>query len=182
MAIRVRLDGEKELLRKMQQLPRRVAKRVLAKAVRAEARPFVKAARRLAPKRNRIFYRSLELVIRRYQGAVFAAVGQNTAKVIRKRRIKHGGGISGRGDVVPLHLVDQPTRPRRIAPKTRTDGRRGVLRFTVSGSPVFARSVRHPGTRGARFMARAAAAARAEGVSAFASKFATELDREVDRL
>lgn len=180
----VRVLGERETQQLLERLEPKVARRILAKAVRAQARPFVKRARALAPKRNRVFSRSLDLVIRRYGGTVFAAIGQDKAKVVRVKRIKHAGGISGRGDVVPIHLVDQPTKPHKITPRKArqiaaiAEGRRGVLKINVGGATRYAAAVSHPGTRGAQFMRAAFDSSKEEGVRAFADKFGPELERE----
>jgi hypothetical protein len=48
-------------------------------------------------------------------------------------------------------FVHEPTRPHVILPR-----RSSVLRFTVKGRTIFARRVRHPGTKGQPFLRDAA--------------------------
>lgn len=55
-----------------------------------------------------------------------------------------------RFDVEYAEFVNDGTRPHVIRPRTAK-----ALRFTVGGRVVYARVVRHPGTRGTRFLDRA---------------------------
>lgn len=54
-------------------------------------------------------------------------------------------------------MVEEGTRAHEIRPRAAK-----VLAFSVGGSKVFARRVRHPGTRGAHMFQRAAAQLRTE--------------------
>jgi hypothetical protein len=200
----VQIEGMRETLAVLEELPRRIQRRAITKAVRAGGNPLLKAARRNAPRKTGIFRRSLTSVIRTYPrtGSVVMIVGQSGASKTNRLREKirargsHTGGISGRGDVVPSHFLEGDTRAHVITGArqkvrmvtTTAGGRRrarsvavgeiqGMLSWTQGGQ-IFARQVRHPGTRGTRFLARSAAETQSEAREAFAAKLRIEVDAE----
>lgn len=73
-------------------------------------------------------------------------------------RLLRAGPAGAEGEMVwPVpyaSFVDQDTQPHVIAARNAR-----MLRFQVGGRVVFARSVKHPGTKGARFVDDAIAAA-----------------------
>lgn len=73
-------------------------------------------------------------------------------------RLLRAGPAGAEGEMVwPVpyaSFVDQDTRPHQIVAR-----RARALRFQVGGRVVFARSVQHPGTKGARFVDDATSAA-----------------------
>ena len=154
-------------------LPKKMAKRAVRKSVNAGGGVFLKAARRNAPRANGTFRRSLIVKVKNYQAGSVAIIGQNrNAKGSAK--IKRSGGISGRGDVVPSHFIENPIKPHRLAPKTKT-----LLRFDAGNGVVFARSVMHPGTRGQFPIRRAAQSSEREAVSVLTTKLAVETRSEI---
>lgn len=80
----------------------------------------------------------------REQSGVLATVGPYS-QVVSGWRGSQGGA---RSYVMPHH----DGTPPHIIRARRTNGR---LRFTVGGRVVFRRQVRHPGTRGTKFLTRA---------------------------
>lgn len=169
-----KLIGLETTLAKLRTLPEKVTKRVLPKAIRAAGGPYTKAARALAPKTNRLLSRSMGLVIRRYKGgAVVAIIGQERNKTIKVKKLKSSGGISGKGFAAPIHLVDAPVKPHRIA---ATGG--GLLRFSQGGAILYRRVTNHPGHPGANILDRAARSSRPSSQRAFEQKAAVEIEKE----
>lgn len=174
------LQGLPETVRRLEELPKRIEKRCMTKAVRAGAAPLVKAAKANAPRATGLFKRSLDSKIKSYgQGRVTLAIVGQKKTVTQRRKLRKGrGGISGRGDLVPVHFVEEPTRPHRI-PK---EGR-GPLRLKLpSGQLAVVQSVEHPGTRGQHPIRRAADSAAGTAAQAFADKLSAEVEREAETL
>jgi len=171
----IRVAGVNHAVAVLNGLERKTQKRILPKAVRAAGAPFLKAARRRAPKANRLLSRSLALVMRRYSGSVLVVIGQEKTKRFdkAKTKIKRTGGISGRGELTPLHLVEEDVKPHAIRPRA---ARRLV--FQAGGKTVYATEVHHPGRRGDHFVRAAAAASEAEGVRQFGVKLTLEVMKE----
>lgn len=170
--ITMRLEGLELHFAAIENLDKKTTRRVVPKAVRAGARPQVQATRQAAPVQNRFLRRSLGLVIRRYQGSVYAVIGQERGKTFKRKKRVKSGGISGRNMAAPIHLVDQPVQPHEIrarGPWLAIDGPQGM---------IYRRRVQHPGHRGARFMAAAARNSQQEAERAFEAKFVAELERE----
>jgi len=199
MTTGVRLEGVERCLGVLRSLPRKVQKRVLQKAVRAGGNPFLKAARSRAPTRNRLLKSSLALVIRTYDATVLAIIGQEKTKAFFKVKNKRrqAGGISGRGELTPIHLVEEPVKPHDITgTRNTTDvsfkdirGRARTkkvaigrilrpLAIATAGGKLFRQRVRHPGHKGRHFIRAAAAQAEQAGLAAFEQKYVEELMKE----
>lgn len=83
--------------------------------------------------------------------------GGLTAKALGRavEATPQGGLAEMTWDAPYASFVDEGTRPHEIRPKRRT-----FLRFSIGGGPpIFARVVRHPGTRAAAFTGDAETAA-----------------------
>lgn len=174
----IRLHGLSWHFRAIEQLSTQAHRRMIPKAVRAGAKPGVKATRDMAPVVNRLLRRSIGLVIRRYRGSVYAVFGQERGKEFKpgKRKPNKAGGISGRNMAAPIHLVDQPVAAHEIRKKGPW------LRLRIGGQSIYRARMRHPGHRGRRFMAAAAASSRAESTKQFETKFMQELEAETAKL
>lgn len=180
-AATIELEGLAETRQRLLQLPDRIQKRCMSKAVRAGGALFVKAAKRNAPRLTGLFKRSLAQRVKSYQaGKVVVSITgqQNTVK--NRRKLRRGrGGISGRGDLVPIHFVEENTKPHRI-PK---EGRGMLILRNRSGGRVLVYSVvHHPGTRGQHPIRRAADSQAGAAAQEFAKKLAIEVDAEVAKL
>lgn len=183
MAVTVRVQGDEETIREIQKIERKIKVRALKKSMNAGANPYLKTARRRAPKQNRYLARSLAKKVKQYNTSeanvgAMAVVGQtsgvkNKAAIVakvsgRKNHQRRGGGISGRGLLVPVHLVDQPVKPHRITPRQNriVYGKRAALVWEYGKrrrSKRYARgAVRHPGHPGKQFLEVAALQARPE--------------------
>jgi hypothetical protein len=180
MPQQVQLLGVGHAVQVLETLPKKIHKKVLPKAVRAGGTPLLKSARKLAPRANRLLARSLVLVLRRYSGAVVAIIGQEKTKRFdkAKTKIRRRGGISGRGELTPLHLVEENVSPHAIRPRSARAARSARLVFRVGGKTVYASQVAHPGRRGDHFILRAASSTQRQAVQAFEQKLTTETFKE----
>lgn len=79
---------------------------------------------------------------------------------LRSSYQKFVSGLSGRitSSASYIWAVEKGTRPHVIVPRTAK-----ALHFMIGGREVFVRSVRHPGSAGRFFIARAAEIIRSEG-------------------
>lgn len=201
-AVTMKLEGVEKALKAFEDLDRRIKRKVTNKAVRAGAKPYLDAVRRKAPTRNRYLRRSMSSVIRTYpNGTVLAVIGQEKAKQFKTTKRTKRGGLSGQGLAVPLHLVEESTRPHtvfgtRASIKVDTTDARGRKRKKTvkigavlkplawrvgkgrGGQMRFATSVKHPGTQGSHFVRDAAKEAESESVQAFERKFSAEVEAE----
>lgn len=164
--------------RKLEGFSNRVRKKTLRTAAREGSREFRDQARRLAPRQNGYLKRSLTNKIKTYPTAVVGMVGQDIRKLkkgaTKARKRAKLGGISGRGETVPSHLVERPTKPHRIAgPLVWTNrGRRKAGRQVQ-----FAAVVRHPGTRGNPFLSRAEFRGRRKAQARFRARLVAEVGK-----
>ena len=176
----VTLTGVPATVRKLLDLPAKIQARCMRKAVNAGGAPLVKAAKRFAPRLTGLFKRSLDQKIKSYRaGQVVVSIVGQKSEVKNRRKLRKGrGGISGRGDLVPVHFVEESTKPHRI-PKA---GRGPLVLRSRSGASVIVGSVQHPGTRGQHPIRRAADAAGEAAIEAFADKLTTEVDIEAAKI
>ena len=148
-AVTMRLDGLSSALAKLESLDRRIRSRAVRKAVRAGGAPIVKSARQQAPVGNGTLKRSITQKIKQYggSGVVLSVIGQrvdNRGKGVGSTGKK--GGISGRGDLVPVHLVESRTKPHAIRGRQNITLAYPVLAFAGnSGAVVIRRRVRASG-------------------------------------
>lgn len=107
-------------------------------------------------------------------------LGRPTAESRPHLRDTVSGSVAGGGGLIRgvlrvtgrhARYVDEGTRPHEILPR-----RAKVLAFGVGGRTVFARRVRHPGTRPVRFMARGADQARSGQQAVFRRGLAQIVD------
>jgi len=181
--VTAKIEGVEDCVRALQTLPRNIQRRAVGKAVRAGGAPFTKAAKRNAPKRSGIFKRSLTSKQKSYKGGahIVAIIGQQKGSRLQTKKAKRTrGGISGRGDVVPIHLVEMPTKPHAIQAKTVMMFESADVDYGVD--QVFVKRVQHPGTRGQQPMRKAAQEAERPGLAAFEAKLTAEVDKEAASL
>lgn len=96
---------------------------------------------------------------RRVERLAKQLVGVDTTRLIRSIRRERGEGfvdiVAGIPGQTPYTMWHHDgTRPHIVRPR-----RAKALRFVVNGRVVYAARVRHPGTRGSRFLTRALSAA-----------------------
>lgn len=172
MVATMRVEGLAEANKRLQAFPGKIQKRVIRKAVNAGAQPMLQAVRANTPRRTGITRRGMAVKLKAYRQAMVAIVGQD--KRARPKALKGAGsirgGISGRGYPVPIHLLDQPTKPHRIGSR--------LLRWVSGSTLLYARSVQHPGTRGQEIMSRAFASSRSAAELAVTAKLTAEVERE----
>lgn len=183
MAAVFQLSGVPSTMRILNDLPKKQQKKILPKAARAAGGPFLKSVRANAPSMNKTLKRSMIMLVRRYRTGAWAIIGQQKGKSRGKdvgRGVKRGGGISGRGDLVPVHLVENPTKAHEVQAKRAKALAFGFDRDT--GKSNFARRIRHPGTRGQHFIRKSARQSESAAVRAFTDKLRTETLAEAGRL
>jgi len=184
-ATTVTLEGLPATVRKLEQLPQKIQKGPVRKATRAGGAPFVKAAKRNAPRRTGIFKRSLTQKVKSYRGGVvtLSIIGQlKNAKIKATKGLKKGrGGISGRGKVVPVHFVEEDIKPHQI-PKEDSDDPFAFAFRSSGGRIVIVYKVEHPGTRGQHPIRKAAQEAEKPGLKKFQDKLEAEVDKEAASL
>lgn len=158
----MKLEGVDEAAKRLDSADRKIRKRVVRKAVRAGAAPYVKAVKRDAPVDTRELKKSLTQKVKSYRS------GATIVSVVGARNRR---SPSGRNPAKYLHLVEGGTRPHVI--RTRTAAALSL------GRNAFVKEVRHPGTKATRFMATTATSRRSEMVNAFSSKMKEETEREL---
>lgn len=203
---RMTLQGLAECTKRLQDVPVKIRKRILRKAMVAGGNPLVREARRAVLKDSGNLRKSLDKKIVSYDGGrvVVGIIGQQKRFRNAGVRRKGHGGISRTGAVVPIHLVENPTRPHRIPKEFRAtrvkttkeyrDAQRAAGTWTggvwkrerraplviqlPSGGQVIVTNINHPGTRGKPFMEMAASQS-SVAADWFAAKMAIELDTEI---
>ncbi len=177
MTATISITGDKQTIRRLGELDKRTRKRVVPKAVRAGGAVILKAARNAAPAKNRRLKRTMIQVLRRKEFEVAGFIGQDRSKArkaVGKGKRVIAGGISGAGNAVPIHLVDQKVKPHDISGSP--------LVFRIAGQTIFTGSVKHPGMPGQHFMRKAADASRTQAQAALFAKMNQEIDKEVVKL
>lgn len=162
MASRFRVRGMKRLRKKLKQLPDKLARKVIRKAVTAAGTPVVKQARQLM--KNLPHSTGLTPT-----GATRKRLHRTLTKKTRtyKRSQTIVGIIGPRAKEAPhASLVESGTRPHEIMAKGRVLAGNG--RF-------FGRRVRHPGSRGGHHLQRALLMKRSTALSKFTQKVRSEL-------
>lgn len=140
-----KLQGEKQLARRLHRLPERVEKRVQKKMLRAGAGAVVKAARTRVSRRHGHLRKSLGIKVARRTDPAMVLIGART---------KYKVVVDGQ-KVQPanyLHLVELGTAPHDIETTWR------------SRAP---RTIRHPGARAQPFLRPALNASRSEVLKAY---------------
>jgi hypothetical protein len=203
----ITIEGLQACMARLQELPEKVRKRILRKSIEAGGAPLVREARKLAPKDSGLLGKSLDKKTIVYAGGkvVVSIIGQRKRFSVSSLRRRGRGGISRTGQVVPIHLVTEPTRPHRI-PKLyravrvktskeyrdaqrrlglRSGGQRRlekspplVMRLP-SGKQVIVESIDHPGTKGDNFLKAAYETHQSLIGERFAAKMSAELDKEI---
>lgn len=175
----IKIYGIEELYRNLEEMPRRIRRKVLRKGVRAGSALFTKNLKQSVPIRSGMLKRTIATKVKQYthgetvnvMGLAGQKVGTKLKETKRRRKGMRAGGISARGDVVPIHLVDQPVKPHAIS------GRLSIRDFhrVVSG-------VQHPGHRGAGFVEMAFQKTYRMSLDAFRQKAAEEIAAEAAKL
>ena len=188
MAVEFRVVGIDRAVKQLKELDYKTRKKVMRKAVRAGIAPIVKAAKRNAPQTTGLLKRSITTKVKTYavSGTVVGVVGQRKVKREDGRytaaaaggtkKLKKGrGGISGRGDVVPIHLVENAVSPHSI-----TAIRAQALAIGARMGYAYVYHVNHPGHRGRHFMDAAVRQSEGQSMRAFRDKLEFEIDRELN--
>jgi hypothetical protein len=151
--VELKIEGLETTLRRLQAFPGRVQRKCLRKAVAAGASSVVKAVKARSPRSTGIFRRSIAAKIKGYQsGEIYVAIVGQADKIRSAKKVRAGrGGISGRGDIVPIHFVEEGVKPHQIP---KEDGR-GTRAIRLPNGRYYFR-IQHPGYAGKHPVARAA--------------------------
>ena len=191
LSIEFALDGIKEMHRFWERFDDKNKRKILRKSVNASCRPVVKKVRALAPKQTGLFRRSITHIVRSYRrgGALAGVIGQRgqrskSTKALDKaaeaaKSHKSRGGLSGKGKVVPIHLVNNPVKEHKITANLLKEER---LVFRASGRIHWERDVDHKGHPGRGFMEDAFTQTRRLALKAFETKFKNEVVSEANKL
>jgi hypothetical protein len=201
------IAGLQTCMARLKDLPEKVRKRILRKAIEAGGAPLVREARKLAPKDSGLLGKSMDKKTISYAGGkvVVSIIGQRKHYSVSSLRRRGRGGLSRQGVVVPIHLVSEPTRPHRI-PKTyrkvrvkttkeyrdaqrrlglwkggeyRLEQNKPLVIRLPSGRQVIVEAINHPGTKGKGFLKAAYESQQSLIAERFAAKMAVELDKEI---
>ena len=189
--IKYELQGMAEANKAFDKLDKKIKRKVTRKAVNAAVRPTITAARKFAPKQTGLFRRSITHIVRSYRrgGALAGVIGQRgqrskSTKALDKaaeaaKSHKSRGGLSGKGKVVPIHLVNNPVKEHKITANLLKEER---LVFRASGRIHWERDVDHKGHPGRGFMEDAFTQTRRLALKAFETKFKNEVVSEANKL
>ena len=185
------IDGIEQLQSFWDKFDDKIRRKVLRKSVNAACRPVVKKVRALAPKQTGLFRRSITHMVRSYRrgGSLAGVSGQRgqrskSTKALDKaasaaKSHKNRGGLSGKGKVVPIHLVNNPVKPHTIKANLLKGER---LVFRRYGRINWERDVDHKGHGGRGFMEDAFSQTRRLALKAFETKFKNEVINEANKL
>jgi hypothetical protein len=174
-AIEIKLEGLDTTLRRLQAFPVKVQKKCLRSAVASGAVPLVRAVKSASPQRTGIFRRSIAAKVKGYQaGAVYVSIVGQADKIRSSKKVRAvRGGISGRGQIVPIHFVEEGTKPHGISRRFMR-----ALGFTLSsGQIVFRGAVQHPGHAGRHIIRKAAETAGREAADRVERKLGELIDK-----
>lgn len=173
--VELKIEGLETTLRRLQAFPVKVQKKCLRSAVAAGAVPLVRAAKAASPQRTGIFRRSLAAKVKGYQGgAIQVAIVGQADKIRSSKKVRAGrGGISGRGQIVPIHFVEDGTKPHVISRRFMR-----ALGFPLSsGQMVFRGLVQHTGHAGRHVIRKAAETAGREAADRVERKLGELIDK-----
>lgn len=173
--LRIQTVGIERTLQKLSEYPEKVQRRALRLAVSAGGTVLVRAVKANSPRLTGLFRRSIAAKVKSYQGgAVVVAIAGQTSQVRSRKKLGPGrGGISGRGEVVPIHFLERDIKPHRIGVR-----RSRALILLIDGEVLaFRKSAMHPGHRGYRMVERAAAQAGGEAQARVEEKLREEVEK-----
>lgn len=151
---RIEVEGMATVLGQLRALDRKVKRKIMRKATNAGAKELHKEARRLAPRTNGFLRMSLKVVIKAGKNAVFAKIGQEKNKQFNRKRFK-GSGLNKRGYAAPIWWIERGTKRHAILASKRALAWTAGKRKGSKGKPIFAKSIKHPGSRAQRLLERA---------------------------
>lgn len=158
----------------LRELERRVRTRTIKNATRASAKILLAEARRLAPRRNGLFRRSIVLTVRSRGARVVARIGQKKDYRSKRKNLR-GSNINRRGYAAPIWFIEQGTASHTIRPSKKG----GVLAITTGKGKKaqvrFTRVVHHPGIKAQHVLDRARRAGQRAAAQAWYAEIRKEL-------
>lgn len=163
--------GEMQALRKFKHMEKKAGKRVLNKSIRAGGAVMLKETRRNTPVDKGTIKRGLRQKVKFYakSGTMVSIIGA------KKGRDAKSSGIASS----IIHLAENDTKPHTIAAEDKRAMKLPGIVATAGGwsdfRSGFASQVRHPGTRGQKFIERSARKAKKAARQAFTTKMTAEV-------
>lgn len=182
--IGIKVDDPERLLRLLDGINDKVRQSIAVKALDAAARPILRQAKALVPKRYGALRQSLGVLKRRYSGAVAVVIGPR-----RGLKSKLRSGLANKGIRVEpanyAHLVEYGTRPHRTTKGSNIDQYRTTVDRFGKATTRLAKKAQgqdsgnvHPGSRPKPFL-RPAVDANKQNVKGILERVIAE---EFDRL
>lgn len=180
--ITVKLEGVDELKRALANASKQIRTKAVRAALREAGKVIQKAARSNAPVlktatpyrkpgtvKKAISVRASKVARRNKDEGVFVSV-----RPLRGSRQKKLGKAGATNPNDPFYWLFQEfgTKPHAIRPK-----RGKLLAWRAGGKTIVARSVKHPGVRGQRFMTRAAESQGQEAIRVFMNRVIPQIEK-----
>lgn len=181
--------NQKRIFDQLDQLDKKVQRKVVRKATNAAGKVVLKEAQREAGslRVTGFLRRSLKSVTRSRKGWTTVRVGQRKQNQFKARSVSRVKGknlsqIQRKGNAVPIWWLERGTKPHQIRAWVRaSDGTTKPLAFQVGrrtatkSGLAFAQRVDHPGTRAVRILGKTARRSRSAAAQAYASTAAREM-------
>ena len=168
-----KIEGEKKLLRRLGMLADSFQVKAIRTAMRNGAKPVRKAMRDRAPVDRGLLKLAIatKLVVYKQSQTAVGIVGPRYGvKGKKAEKIMAEMGESKAEPAKYMHLVDQGTKPRELAPKNAKalEIREGIFRASAS----------HPGTKGERLVDRSLASSKQKALKEITRSLRESLKKE----
>lgn len=179
----IKIEGSKELLRKLHRLKPSKARRIVRSAMTKANRVTLRHLKASTPRATRVrgvkqvrLYMSMaaKVVTPRRGSAAIGIVGQDLSKAAKSNR------DAAKAGAVPQHLIDANIKPHAIAAKTSS-----ILRWRTNRTGralyAYAKQVKHPGRTGDAFINQAARESLPESERVLVNHAEYRIDQELMR-
>ena len=163
-SITARVIGLEQSLAALDNLERKTRRKFARRSATKGGRAALKVLKRNAPRLGGGLRRSMDSKVVVYPNSVVVVLGQNASKARNSKahqkaaasgKFAKMGGITGSGEIVPIHLVDQPTAAHVVRPRSA----KALRIYSGRGKraqATFIPSVRIKAQRGANFVEKTA--------------------------
>lgn len=181
----VKLEGEKELLQALRELPDNVSKRIMRRAIVRASEPILQAAKNNVPVRTGALKKALDTKFKFYKKSKtwVAIIGARTdVEFIVQAKDSEGKPIGKPQKIKPskyMHLAEYGTAPHALGKDSErilsSSRKRGGTTPGKQGGRM------HPGTTGSAFMRKAYAANQSEASRIIEEELRGGIEREAKR-
>lgn len=168
--LRAEVTNERIVLQSLDNVEKKVRKKLVRKGTVAAAKIVQKEVKRLAPRTNGFLQRSIKVVTSAKQGIVTSRIGQEKGRKFKRKKIG-GSAMNKKGYAAPIYWIERGTKAHPIVPD---NGK--VLAITGKASKgkkagiTFTRKARHPGSKAQKILERAEHTKKAACKAAFAEE------------